>query len=220
MSTSVEARESHAVASLPAAVLPSWEDFPRRYHGWLCFQVRRTASRLGLASAADPDWALERVQDVYCHLLAGGSRRLRQCRASAPCELRSFLARLAERAVYDWLRQAATIQRGFGISFQRGRRAMVLAESRPDPGADPERRLLLEEAAVLFLEHCRRAVGGRQPDRDALIAWLALIEGLNSREIAHRIGVRLRPRSIDSMVCLIRGRLVAGGMRIDRRRAL
>jgi DNA-directed RNA polymerase specialized sigma24 family protein len=219
MSTSVEARESHAVSDLPA-VLPSWEDLPRHYHRWLCFHVRRTASRLGVASAADPDWALERVQDVYCQLLAGGGRRLRQCRASAPCELRGFLARLAERAVYDWLRREAALQRGSRIFLQRGRRAMALASYRPDPRADPERRLLLEEAAGRFWDLCRTAARGRTPDRSALIAWLALIEGLSSREIAHRIGGRLRPRSIDSMVSQIRGRLLAGGMRIDRRRAL
>jgi DNA-directed RNA polymerase specialized sigma24 family protein len=218
MSTSAEARRSPAVpVSAPAPGLSSWEDLPGRYHSWLSFQVRRTASRLGARCIPDSDWVQDTVQDVYCRLLAGGGRRLRLCRTGADGTAFGYLARIAQNAVYDRLRTEATVQRGSRVSIRRGRRAMLLAAERPDPSPDPERRALLIEAAGLFLDRCRTAADGRTPDRDARIAWLALVEGWSSREISREMGGHPRPRSIDTLVWKIRRRLAADGVKIGNR---
>jgi len=205
-------------AAVPFAdSVPCWEDLPRRYHSWLSFQVRRTASRLGVRSIPDSDWVQDTVQDVYCRLLAGGGRRLRLCPAGADGIAFGYLARVAQNAVYDRLRTEATVQRGSRVSIRRGRQAMLLAAERPDPSPDPERRALLIEAAGLFLDRCRIAADGRMPGRDARIAWLALVECWSSREISRELGGHPRPRSIDTLVWKIRRRLAADGVKIGNR---
>jgi DNA-directed RNA polymerase specialized sigma24 family protein len=54
----------------------------------------------------------EIVQDVYCHLLAEGGRRLRSGRATEERQIGAFLFKVAERVTLDQVRAARAQKRG------------------------------------------------------------------------------------------------------------
>jgi DNA-directed RNA polymerase specialized sigma24 family protein len=190
----------------------AWEELIGRFGTGLKARVGSVLRRCGVRPRNDH--VEEIVQEVYCRLLAGGSRRLRRCRATNESQVGAYLGRVAERVALDQLRAARAQKRGGpsaavaaaeaeggqgewrGGRGQRGERAV-------DPGANPEELVLSRERLRLFLERCGALAGRRDYRRNARILALA-VAGMNSGEIARAVGGALTARSIDGLLLRVR----------------
>jgi RNA polymerase sigma factor (sigma-70 family) len=194
----------------------AWRRFLDLFGPALAAGVRRVARRAGLPG--DPTSREELLQDVYCRLLENDGRILRDCRGDTRPAVAAYLRRVAESAAVDRLRLLTAAKRGRHLlvrlsdADRRRWRGSFLAES---PG--PEQRLLARERRRRAFARCRRLVGGRSPQRDLSVLFLAYCRGLDSREIARRLGGGLTPARVDSLVHRVRRRLARGGIRIPRR---
>jgi DNA-directed RNA polymerase specialized sigma24 family protein len=188
----------------------AWEELIGRFGAGLKARVGSVLRRCGVRPR--DEHVEEIVQEVYCRLLAGGSRRLRRCRATSESQVGAYLGRVAERVALDQLRAARAQKRG-GPSA-----AAAEADGRPgewwggrgeggervvDPRANPEELVLRRERLRLFLERCGALAGRRDYRRNARILALA-VAGMNSGEIARAVGGALTPRSIDGLLLRVR----------------
>jgi len=191
----------------------AWEELIVRFGGGLKARVGSVLRRCGVQPRSEH--VEEIVQEVYCRLLAGGSRRLRRCRATSESQVGAYLGRVAERVALDQLRAARAQKRGGAGTAV----AAVEAEGRPgewwgrrgegqeraavDPRANPEELVLSRERLRLFLERCGALAGRRDYRRNARILALA-VAGMNSGEIARAVGGALTARSIDGLLLRVR----------------
>jgi DNA-directed RNA polymerase specialized sigma24 family protein len=88
----------------------AWETLIRRYAAGIEARVRRALRRAGVRPRGEQ--IEEIVQEVYCRLLADGSWRLRQCRATSQYQIGAFLGKVAERVALDHVRAARAQKRG------------------------------------------------------------------------------------------------------------
>lgn len=194
----------------------AWREFFDQFGAALAAGVRRVARQAGLPG--DPASREELLQDVYCRLLENKGRVLRECRGQTAPAVAAYLRRVAESAAVDRLRLLTAVKRGRHLQVRlrdadRVRwRASFIAET---PG--PEARLLARERRRRAFARCRKLVGGRTPGRDLSVLFLAYCRGLDSREIARRLGGGLTAARVDSLMHRMRRRLARGGIRIPRR---
>lgn len=212
----------------------AWEELIGRFGAGLKARVGSVLRRSGVRPRSEH--VEEIVQEVYCRLLAGGSRRLRRCRATSESQVSAFLGRVAERVALDQLRAARAQKRGgahavVGAPFAvdaagaPGASAAVEAEGwrrerwghrgghvegAVDPRANPEELVLSRERLRLFLERCGALAGRRDYRRNARILALAFT-GMNSSEIARAVGGALTARSIDGLLLRVRRHVAAHG---------
>ncbi len=187
----------------------AWEELIGRFGAGLKARVGSVLRRCGVRPR--DEHVEEIVQEVHCRLLAGGSRRLRRCRATSESQVGAYLGRVAERVALDQLRAARAQKRGgpsaaaeaegrqgewWGGGGERGERAV-------DPRANPEELVLSRERLRLFLERCGALAGRRDHRRNARILALA-VAGMNSGEIARAVGGALTARSIDGLLLRVR----------------
>jgi DNA-directed RNA polymerase specialized sigma24 family protein len=190
----------------------AWEELIGRFGAGLKARVGSVLRRCGVRPR--DEHVEEIVQEVYCRLLAGGSRRLRRCRATSESQVGAYLGRVAERVALDQLRAARAQKRGgpsaavaageaegrqgewWGGCGERGERAV-------DPRANPEELVLSRERLRLFLERYGALAGRRDYRRNARILALA-VAGMNSGEIARAVGGALTARSIDGLLLRVR----------------
>ncbi|HVT59359.1 MAG TPA: ECF-type sigma factor [Thermoanaerobaculia bacterium] len=184
-----------------------WEELICRYGPSLKRRVGRVLRRSGIRPRGEQ--VEELLQEVYCRLLAAGSRRLLDCRASSERQVGAYLGRIAERVVLDQLRAARAWKRGGRALADRVCLDEDVAERVADPRATPEDLLLSAERLALLLVRCGELVGRRQRRRNARIFALALLGGLSGAEISCAIGGRLSPRGVDALLRRIRRRLAA-----------
>ncbi len=195
----------------------AWREFVARFHSRLVTAVRRALLRQG---AASPTGAYEPgvedlVQEVYCRLLADGSRQ-RCFHGSSEGQLMTYLQRVAASVVVDARREALAAKR-------RGGHHLLWADWRQAPAtgageeSGPEDRLLVGERRRAFLAICRRALGRRANATTLRIARQALLEGWTSREIAAGLGGALGVAGIDSIIHRLRRSLAAQGIALPRR---
>ncbi len=97
----------------------AWETLISRYGTGLKARVRRALRRTGMRPRGE--LIEEIVQEVYCRLLAGGSWRLRQCRATSQYQVSAFLGKVAERVALDHVRAARAQKRGGQVRERHGR---------------------------------------------------------------------------------------------------
>jgi len=193
-----------------------WREFIDLFGAALAAGVRRVARQAGLPG--DPASREELLQEVYCRLLENEGRILRECRGDTAPAVAAYLRRVAESAAVDRLRLLTAVKRGRHLLVRlrdadRGRwRGSFIAEA---PG--PEARLLARERRRRAFARCRKLVGGRSPRRDLSVLYLAYCRGLDSREIARRLGGGLTAARVDSLMHRMRRRLARGGIRIPRR---
>jgi len=215
----------------------AWEELIGRFGAGLKARVGSVLRRSGVRPRSEH--VEEIVQEVYCRLLAGGSRRLRRCRATSESQVGAFLGRVAERVALDQLRAARAQKRG-GANAVVGAPAAVgaagalgsvgavdpveaegwrrerwghrggHAERAVDPRANPEELVLSRERLRLFLERCGALAGRRDYRRNARILALA-VTGMNSSEIALAVGGALTARSIDGLLLRVRRHVAAHG---------
>jgi RNA polymerase sigma factor (sigma-70 family) len=197
----------------------AWEELVGRYGATLEGQVRRSLHNAGFSLA--PEQVEERVQEVYCRLVKGGSGRLRLLRRWSERQVVAYLARIAERVVVDELRAKAAIKRG-GLRVAFAGCLGRLADRIADPRGNPEEQYMLAEGRRLLLERCRRLaqsmIWRHDRERCLRVLRLALLEGWSSREIARAEGGKLAPSSVDTLVHRARRRLARSGLQVPNRR--
>jgi RNA polymerase sigma factor (sigma-70 family) len=193
----------------------AWDELVRRHEPGLRRAIERSMRAVGEQPRRED--VEERLQDVYCRLLERDARRLRRFRGDSEGEAVSYLARVARTVVLDAARERRAVKRGAGAESEAGAAG---AERVADRAAGPEERTLRRERRRIFLEHCRRALGGQRSahaERNARIVRLALLEGWTSREISRAVGGALREAGVDSLVHRVRRRLREQGLTVPLR---
>ncbi|MFY9822207.1 MAG: hypothetical protein WAM82_12565, partial [Thermoanaerobaculia bacterium] len=104
----------------------SWEELVGRYGHHLQGQVRWSLYRAGLSP--EPDQVEDRVQEVYCRLLLGGTLLLRRFRSWSELQVVRYLGRTAQRVVCDERRAAQAVKRGAGFEIALAGRLAELAD--------------------------------------------------------------------------------------------
>lgn len=156
------------------------------------------------------------VQEVWCRLLAGDRRALRDFRGGSEHEATAYLRRIATGIVLDRLRRDAADKRPpEGAAVDAGDEAAGLRLA--DRRGCPERRLLAREEARRLAALCAELVGKSRRAERLEIARLALVEGWSSRQIASRLGLPWNAANVNSLLFRLRRRLAARGVRLPAR---
>jgi len=191
----------------------SWEELVGRYGHHLRGQVRWSLYRAGLSP--EPDQVEDRVQEVYCRLLLGGTLLLRQFRRWSELQVVRYLGRTARRVVCDERRAARAVKRGAGFEIALAGRLSGLANRVVDSHGTPEELAILGEARRALLARCRLlAAAAMCPDdrqRNLRVLCWALVEGWSSQEIVRAEGGRIAVSTVDTLVHRARRRLAGGG---------
>jgi RNA polymerase sigma factor (sigma-70 family) len=161
----------------------------------------------------------ELTQELYCRLLEKDGRCLRDFRGIYAGQAHAYLRTICWRLVLDYLRRRSALKRRGGAHGERRVRLPTpLSEVALDYTEDPEARFLARERLTQLARCCRRLTTHvLRPRRNRAILRLALVEGCSSREIARRLGGRLSPSAIDTMISRVRRQLVRRGFRLAGR---
>ncbi|HEY4592235.1 MAG TPA: hypothetical protein VIJ61_07495 [Thermoanaerobaculia bacterium] len=190
----------------------SWEELVGRYGHHLHGQVRWSLYRAGLSP--EPDQVEDRVQEVYCRLLLGGTLLLRQFRRWSELQVVRYLRRTVRRVVCDEKRAARAVKRGAGFEIALAGRLAGLANRVVDSRGTPEELAILAEARRVLLARCRMvAAAAMCPDdrqRNLRVLRWAFVEGWSSQEIVRAEGGRMAISSVDTLVHRARRRLAIG----------
>jgi DNA-directed RNA polymerase specialized sigma24 family protein len=165
----------------------------------------------------EPEQVDERVQEVYCRLLSGGSRRLRLLRRWSEGQVVNYLSRVAQGVVLDELRSQAAVKRGGGFPIALVGRLREIADRAVDPRGTPEDEALLREGRRVVLARCHSLLDPNlcQEDRQRSLRILrrALLDGWTGEEIVRAEGGRLAASTIHALVHRVRRRLVSPSWR-------
>jgi DNA-directed RNA polymerase specialized sigma24 family protein len=187
----------------------AWEVFIHRYEpavrsgvrqGWFLAKSRRPQT-------ADVD---DLVQEVYCHLLAEGRRRLRRCRHRGGRRMGAFLYRMAVRVVLDQHRMENAQRRGGG-SWSHHAKSVRWIDEFPAPAGCSDPRLPLERREALRCAFRRHVEGRPQRRRDLQIWLLATAAGFRCREIAAAMPGRLSENQVSKALQRVRHTLSTMG---------
>ncbi|HSS77438.1 MAG TPA: hypothetical protein VLV54_11915 [Thermoanaerobaculia bacterium] len=197
----------------------SWEELVSRYGHHLQGQVRWWLYRAGLQP--EQDQVEDRVQEVYCRLLLGGTVLLRQFRRWSEVQVVRYLRRTAQRVVCDERRAANAVKRGAGFQIALAGRLGELANRVADSRGTPEEIAIVSEARRVLLARCRLLASAAMYPEDRqrnlrVLRW-ALIEGWSSQEIVRAEGGLLAVSTVDTLVHRARRRL-AGSADLPGRR--
>lgn len=179
----------------------AWEDLVRRYGGRLYGRIQQALH--GAGCRPDPEQVCEILQDVYCRLLADGSRRLRQFRGWQERHLAAYLLRTAERVTVDHVRRSLAERRRPGPWAGSSRQALDPSALLSGSRDTPEDALLVKERRMLLLRECGRISKPRARRRNAQVLRL-VFEGWTCREIAGALGGGLGPNGVHSLLYRIR----------------
>jgi DNA-directed RNA polymerase specialized sigma24 family protein len=187
----------------------SWEELVGRYGHHLYGQVRWSLYRAGLSP--EPDQVEDRVQEVYCRLLLGGTLLLRQFQRWSELQVVRYLGRTARRVVCDAQRAARAVKRGAGFEIALAGRLAELANRVADSRRTPEELAILAEARRVLIDRCRLlAATAMCPDdrqRNLRVLRWAFVEGWSSQEIVRAEGGRIAVSTVDTLVHRARRRL-------------
>jgi DNA-directed RNA polymerase specialized sigma24 family protein len=178
-----------------------WEELVGRFGQGLRCRVRQTLRRSGVA--VSPEHLDDLTQEIYCRLLADGSRRLTGCRGRSAGQVGAYLGRLAERVVFDQLRLARAVKRGGRLAIEVGLAGRRGAQQVADPAAGPEERVLLGERCGR-VRRCCATLGGQQA---VLVVELVLAAGFTTPEIAAALGGGVTPQAVRRLISTVRRRL-------------
>ncbi|MBK6316103.1 MAG: sigma-70 family RNA polymerase sigma factor [Blastocatellia bacterium] len=174
--------------------------------------VIRERRQRGLSS--DPtaaDAVSDLVQDVYLRLLANDRRALRDFRGETEIAVYAYLARIVRAAVGDRTRRDS--------SQKRHAQTVPLDAGVDGEGSTPLSELLAaSDVSSPELQMRERAVPGRlrallagggvpNPERDALVFELHVLEGLSAREIAGIPALDLSLSAVEGVLRRTRERL-------------
>jgi DNA-directed RNA polymerase specialized sigma24 family protein len=178
-----------------------WETVVGTHDLWLRRRVRDGMRRLGLRPR--PDEIGESVQEVYCRLLQGGPRRLRQLSGIGRSSVLTYLGRVTDSVLLDGRRAARAAKRGGGPSSHPARMCVQRFDL---PDADPEGVLLRSERRRMLVRRLLDLAGREGLSRrDVRILWLAVVEEWRSRDLARAF--ELKPRYVDTLLHRVRRQL-------------
>ena len=187
----------------------AWEELVGRYGHHLQAQVRWWLYQAGLSP--EPDQVEDRVQEVYCRLLVGGTLLLRRLGSWSELQVVRYLGRAAQRVVCDERRAARAVKRGAGFEIALAGRLAELADLVVDCRGTPEEMAILAEARRTLLARCRAVAASSMYPEDRrrnlrVLRW-ALVEGWSSREIVRAEGGRMAVSTVDTLLHRARRRL-------------
>lgn len=193
----------------------AWSELFRAGQPRLIHRLRALVGRRGSrVSGAEVE---ELGQEVWFRLASvSGEARFR---GSTDAEFWAWVQRIARRLVVDAERRRRAAKRSAEVEVD----AELDAEWRdsvPDPGADPESRLLLRERARSVEAVVREEAPPSRGDLVVRMLRLALVEGRSSREVADRLPGSLPARQIDLLLHRLRRRLEPRGIFLPHRAAL
>jgi RNA polymerase sigma factor (sigma-70 family) len=190
----------------------AWTDFVDTFNRRIVAAVIRERRLRGLStdpSAADA--VSDLAQDVYLRLLANDRRALRDFRGETEIAVFAYLARVVRAAVGDRARRDSSQKRSVqlvpldaGVS---GDDSTPLSEFlAAGDGSSPDRQM--RERAVPGRLRALLAGGGvPNPERDALVFELHVLEGLSAREIAGIPALDLSLSAVEGVLRRTRERL-------------
>ena len=193
----------------------------RRHGEDLKRQLRGISRGFGLPN--EPEHVDERVQEVYCRLLANGARTLYQLGRWQDTRVFNYLGRIAQRVVLDEVRAKKAAKRGGGGRVALAGRLLDLANRTVDPQGSPEEQAMLKQARRLLLERCRHFVRSQpqmraeERERNFRVLRRSLLEGWSSEEIVRAEGGRMAASSVDTLVYRLRRRLERSGVALPSR---
>ncbi|MGB5037471.1 MAG: sigma-70 family RNA polymerase sigma factor [Blastocatellia bacterium] len=190
----------------------AWTEFVDTFNRRIVAAVIRERRQRGLSS--DPtaaDAVSDLVQDVYLRLLANDRRALRDFRGETEIAVYAYLARIVRAAVGDRTRRDS--------SQKRHAQTVPLDAGVDGEGSTPLSELLAaSDVSSPELQMRERAVPGRlrallagggvpNPERDALVFELHVLEGLSAREIAGIPALDLSLSAVEGVLRRTRERL-------------
>ncbi len=190
----------------------AWTEFVDTFNRRIVAAVIRERRQRGLSS--DPtaaDAVSDLVQDVYLRLLANDRRALRDFRGETEIAVYAYLARIVRAAVGDRTRRDS--------SQKRYAQTVPLDAGVDGEGSTPLSELLAaSDVSSPELQMRERAVPGRlrallagggvpNPERDALVFELHVLEGLSAREIAGIPALDLSLSAVEGVLRRTRERL-------------
>ena len=190
----------------------AWTEFVDTFNRRIVAAVIRERRLRGLAtdpSAADA--VSDHVQDVYLRLLANDRRALREFRGETEIAVYAYLARIVRAAVGDRTRRDSSQKRSAQIvpldGGVNGEGSTPLSDLlAADSGSSPDRQMR-ERAVPRRLRELLAAGGVPNPERDALVFELHVLEGLSAREIAGIPALDLSLSAVEGVLRRTRERL-------------
>ncbi len=190
----------------------AWTEFVDAFNRRIVAAVIRERRQRGLSSEPTAaDAVSDLVQDVYLRLLANDRRALRDFRGETELSVYAYLARIVRAAVGDRTRRDS--------SQKRHAQTVPLDAGVDGEGSTPLSELLAaSEVSSPELQMRERAVPGRlrallagggvpNPERDALVFELHVLEGLSAREIAGIPALDLSLSAVEGVLRRTRERL-------------
>lgn len=190
----------------------AWTEFVDAFNRRIVAAVIRERRQRGLSSEPTAaDAVSDLVQDVYLRLLANDRRALRDFRGETELSVYAYLARIVRAAVGDRTRRDS--------SRKRHAQTVPLDAGVDGEGSTPLSELLAaSEVSSPELQMRERAVPGRlrallagggvpNPERDALVFELHVLEGLSAREIAGIPALDLSLSAVEGVLRRTRERL-------------
>ncbi len=190
----------------------AWTEFVDTFNRRIVAAVIRERRLRGLAtdpSAADA--VSDLVQDVYLRLLANDRRALREFRGETEIAVFAYLARVVRATVGDRTRRDSSQKRSAQIvpidAGVSGDGSTPLSELlAAGDGSSPDRQMR-ERAVPGRLRELLASGGFQNPERDALVFELHVLEGLSAREIAGIPALELSLSAVEGVLRRTRERL-------------
>jgi hypothetical protein len=179
-----------------------------RYEATIRRTIQQTLRQKRLEAAAELIDDL--LQDVYCHLLSDGGRRLRACRQQAEPSRAVYLCRTAERVTLDWVRRQTSHKRSYrhtrywGLAIRLEELGTLSAEQ------DPEMRLLRRDSYRRLLQRMASSKPGRDLRQPLGYLWLSAVGELTCAEIA-AVSQRTTPSAVTAALARFKDQLRAVG---------
>jgi RNA polymerase sigma factor (sigma-70 family) len=188
----------------------AWQEFVRRYHSTIRINVIKTFHRKAKEeSDRKPQFPEDLVEDlvqaVYIRLVEDRNRALERFEGEHENSIFQYLGMIAINVVRDYFRETRAQKRPkISVSLDEllevGGDGALLDESMGSlwkpMGSDSGSGLSEEEIDIAL----RRAVKGKNRDRDLLIFKLKFYEGLTLDEITQSMALDISPVSVGSII--------------------
>ena len=188
----------------------AWKEFVRRYHSTIRINVIKTFHRKAKEeSDRKPQFPEDLIEDlvqaVYIRLVEDRNRALERFEGEHENSIFQYLGMIAINVVRDYFRETRAQKRPkISVSLdellEMGGDGALMDESLgalwKTANADSNSALTEEEIDIAL----RRAVKGKNKDRDLLIFKLKFYEGLTLDEITQSMGLDISPVSVGSII--------------------
>lgn len=190
----------------------AWTEFVDTFNRRIVAAVIRERRLRGLATdSSAADAVSDLVQDVYLRILANDRRALRDFRGETETAVFAYLARIVRATVGDRTRRDSSRKRSARIvpidAGAGGDGSAPLSELlAAGDGSSPDRQMR-ERAVPGRLRELLAGGGFPNPERDALVFELHVLEGLSAREIAGIPALELSLSAVEGVLRRTRERL-------------